>query len=795
MKTLLRLTPIWSVVILALSLAACGNDTPTASSDSSDPAEVSTPSDPSDPTSAEDPSAPSDDASDVSEPDSACEAWRQSGGVGTWHAETFEALSAGVSMTPLDRVLPEDTMGTLSIGLHPKVVPVMSAEQGVLMAASTLGEGRVVAFSGQDFLSSQTRSTLLGERGVDQLVRNAVVWAGNGVDRSSTRVLTDNDVLTTLLKDEGYASVETTFINFPQGLWTIRDWDSTALEDVDVVVAQVNEWGTLHIAPEHISTLRAFVEAGGGLVVAGSALHWSWWLSDTASDFHGNLLLEGTGIHFDTVSRRDLTTAEVSSDLGQPPEDLWCRYVLGQEVNALELPRLTGLFSAALDAERHGDVREGLRRLIDETPSLPASASNPYARLSADVADSIAPVDWPSLHPWTQSFPGLVIDASTVASERVTVDLSYSKAQPLGFYASPGQVVRVTVSAALQNAGYSIQLGERYDDLRNLDHIETWRRAPMLYRSFPIEGEVTEVGSAHGGSLYLIVPAGQNGTAEVSITDAARMVVYTKGESQPADWAASIAENQAPVTILQERGQVRLVVGTEAARQVTAPDEVIAFWTGFQEHHMELAQEPTERRFESHWIFDTQVGWGYANATSDRITYPMIAEAWALRTRTGDEDWWLFGHELGHQFQTSDWTGGDVTEVCVNLFTMYTLNDYIFGGHGFETQGFNPNTIDPAALESYRWATADLFGKLQLYRQLIFEFGWDVMRDVFASYYNPEFSRGAHGSFMDGFAIRMSVITQRDLADFFEHWDYPMSSSAAATIRGYGFESWLPPGW
>ena len=69
------------------------------------------------------------------------------------------------------------------------------------------------------------------------------------------------------------------------------------------------------------------------------------------------------------------------------------------------------------------------------------------------------------------------------------------------------------------------------------------------------------------------------------------------------------------------------------------------------------------------------------------------------------------------------------------------------------------------------------------------------MREVFASYYSPEFTRGAHGSFMDGFAIRMSVITQRDLTDFFEHWEYPMSSSAAAAIRGYGFETWLPEGW
>ena len=84
----------------------------------------------------------------------------------------------------------------------------------------------MVAFSGQDFLSSQTRSTLLGDSDIDQLVRNAVAWVGNQVSLADMRVLTDNDVLTALLSDQGYGSVETTFINFPQGLWTIRDWDA-----------------------------------------------------------------------------------------------------------------------------------------------------------------------------------------------------------------------------------------------------------------------------------------------------------------------------------------------------------------------------------------------------------------------------------------------------------------------------------------------------------------------------------------------------------------------------------------
>ena len=785
----------WMALLVTLGAFSCGDDEPSdAVSEPSETSDPSDASDASDPSSVDDPSEPTADASD---PDgSACSEWDQLGGNTGWHGETFGALTAGVGARPIDRVLPEDTMGTLSLGLHPDVVPIMSASQGVLVAASKLGEGRVVAFSGQDFLSSQLRSTLLGDDDVDRLVRNAVAWASGASSNAETRVLADNDVLTELLETEGYASVETTFISLPYGLWTIRDWDSAALEGIDVVVAQVNEWGTLHIAPEHIATLRSFVERGGGLVLAGSALHWSWWLSDTADDFHGNLLLEGTGIRFDATSRRDLTSAQVSPELGASPEDLWCRYVLGQSVGDLELPRLAGLFEAARVAERGADLSSGLSRLLNETPALPVAASNPSARLSADVAATLGPTAWPARHPWTETFPGWASSSPLTTAQPVTVDLSYSKAQPLGFYApDDGQVVRISVPDALQNAGYVIQIGERYDDLRSLDHIETWRRAPMLYRSVPITGPVTEVNSIFGGALYLVVPDGESGSATLEVEGALGMVVYTRGESASDDWASSMASNAVPVTILQERGQVRLVVGSDEAGRVSDPDSVIDFWTGFQEHHMELAQEPSLRRFESHWIFDTQVGWGYANATSDRITYPMIAEAWALRTRTGDEDWWLFGHELGHQFQTSDWTGGDVTEVCVNLFTMYTLNDYIFGGHGFETQGFNPNTIDHAALESYRWATADLFGKLQLYRQLVFEFGWDVMREVFASYYSPEFSRDAHGSFMDGFAIRMSVITQRDLAGFFEHWEYPMSSTAAATIRGYGFEAWLPEGW
>ena len=163
-------------------------------------------------------------------------------------------------------------------------------------------------------------------------------------------------------------------------------------------------------------------------------------------------------------------------------------------------------------------------------------------------------------------------------------------------------------------------------------------------------------------------------------------------------------------------------------------------------------------------------------------------------------DWWLFGHELGHQWQTEDWRGNGITEVGVNLFTMYTLNYYIYGGDDFNvyteqrTHGCAA-PVDHAAIATLRWSVAGACERLFLYRQLINRFGWNPMKRVFHSYYDPAYPRAIFGGELDGFAIRFSAIVQRDLVSFFRHWEYPLSESAAATIRGFGHEEWLPPGW
>ena len=68
----------------------------------------------------------------------------------------------------------------------------------------------------------------------------------------------------------------------------------------------------------------------------------------------------------------------------------------------------------------------------------------------------------------------------------MNVDPSYTGAIPLGAYAPPGEVV-TTHYQMIDVDGLQIHVGELYDDLRNLDHIETWERAPNLRVDIPVQ--------------------------------------------------------------------------------------------------------------------------------------------------------------------------------------------------------------------------------------------------------------------------------------------------------------------
>ena len=759
--------------------------------------------------------------------------------------EHLVALTAGLPARPFVNTTiggTGDTVGTLRLGLNPRVFPVIIMEsehrEGVLVAGSSLGDGRVVAFSGTDFLSLEEPG-LLGNASVDRLLANAVRWtASDGT--APLRVVADNQGIADALAAEGLDGVDV--VGRGPGGW-VRDWSTSALRDADVAVVVVNHrWGPRLVA-DSVASLREFTERGGGLIVAGSALHWRWNIEQDQGPFTGNLLLRGTGISWTEDSINEIVTATTTTtaDLSLRPAYVLDEYIGGGSLDAIQMALLPGVMHDALELGRTGDLDQALARLVRETPALPVSSALPEARLAAEVAETLGPHEWPEIHPWAAVFPGLPARDAPRVDGTVTVDASRSEFPadatrrerhlPLGFYAPPGALVTIEIPASHATGDLRVSVGELHDDLgKGYTAQPMWRRAPWLRREFAVTDRRTHATNAYGGSIALVVPADyERGRVQVTVRGAIPMAVYTDGESSAAEWFADL-DAGAPQAIIQTMGSIRLVISTESARGVDDPGEVAAFWDGFNRHHAELSGEPVPRAFESVWIFGPQVGWGYANAGPVRINYPLHGEVWALAPGTAEGrtwlatlpnlgptphrvppqtgyspaahgvDWWLFGHELGHQWQSEDWTGHGITEVGVNLFTMYTLNFYLFSGNDYnvyteqQTHGCAA-PLDHAVLANERWSTGGDCEKLALYRQLIAQFGWGAMKTVFHSYYDPAYPRSTYGGSLDGFAIRFSAIVQRDLVGFFQHWEYPLSESAAATIDGFGYEPWLPPGW
>ena len=762
-------------------------------------------------------------------------------------ADHHAALTAGLPERPFVNTTvggnegSTETVGTLRLGLNPDAFPVIVREReywtDVLVAGSRLGEGRIAAFSGQDFLGPDDRATLLGHANADRLVANAVRWAGQRAGSAPLRVLVHHQRIADALMVQGLEGVQ---VVGRRGQYE-RDWSVSALDDVDVVVVLTNHWGTSTLVPEFVPALRAFIERGGGLIIAGSAFHWDLWIREHLGGFTGDALLEGTGISWNVDSIEEIESATTRFDSrALVPAVVWAAYIGGDRLDASRMALLPGLFSTALELGRTEELNRALARLAREAPELPTSSAAPGARLAAAVAETLSPYEWPEPHPWAAVFPGLPAEGARRVDRTVTVDASRSEFPadasrrerhiPLGFYAPPGALVTIEVPASHATGELAVSVGELHDNLgRGSARQPLWSRAPWLRREFPVADGHTAVTNAYGGSIAIMVPAEYSGTIPVTVRGAIPMAVYTAGRSSAGEWFADL-DAGAPQAIIQKMGGIRLIISAERARGVDDPGEVATFWDGFYRHHDELAGEPAPRAFESIWIFDPQVGRGYANAGSLRINYPLPAEVWALVPGTQEGrawlatlpsrgptphthrpprayspaahgvDWWLFGHEFGHQWQTADWTGHGITEVGVNLFTMYTLNYYLFGGDDFNVYT-EQNThgcaapLDHAALANERWSTAGDCEKLALYRQLIAEFGWGAMKQVFHSYYDPDYPRSTYGGSLDGFAIRFSAIVQRDLVGFYRRWEYPLSESAEATIRSFGFGQWLPPGW
>ena len=445
----------------------------------------------------------------------------------------------------------------------------------------------------------------------------------------------------------------------------------------------------------------------------------------------------------------------------------------------------------------------------DRWPSAeqPVGKADVGARLGATlfvIEQRRTPPESVRAHPAAADFPGLVpVDAPRLARS-LTIDTTVPRWHSTGLYAAPGELITVTVPAAVGAAGgFHVRVGAHSDGLWWRPE---WTRMPEISRRFPVSAPTTLVANAFGGLIYIEVPTNAGlGNVPVEIEGAVAAPRFVLGETDLAVWRNEIRHAPAPWAEIEGRN---MIVTTDAreVRGLDDPAAVAETWDRILDLSAELAVWPKDARSSpERFVVDRQISVGYMHAG-----YPLMAHldqqanlvnAEHLRTCAYEptQSNWGFFHEVGHNHQSGDWTFDGTVEVTVNLFTLYVYEflcgipvaENWRGSPAFRTEQMMRYDFDDPDYEQWK---SEPFLALVMYEQLQQAFGWEACQKVFATYLAlPDDERPKNDDEKrDQWLVRFSRQVHRNLGPFFEAWGVPTSQQARDSITH--LPAWLPPG-
>lgn len=688
----------------------------------------------------------------------------------------------------------------------PNAFPVVvgKADGDVLqpvVAAGRLDRGRVVAFGHTGYLDAQTLKTA----DTGEFLLNAVQWAAgqNKADESRVRVAVRRQAgVATFLNEHGLRAVAL----------ESRDWTAK------LKFAQVVCLRPASLSDEEVAAVSAFVRGGGGLVAAD--LGWGWLQlhpgKDLQSDHPGNRLLAPAGILWadGTVHRTDVqgfSTESPAPALTHAARALAALLERGQHrrlaapaervqasaivlLAARTLPQDDALLRPRLESIRQKRAADAVPK-----PDRPIKADDALTRLSITLElerlKSLAS-EQVKAQPGADVFPGAVSATAPRVTRTLRVDTAIPGWHSTGLYAAPGELIRVTVPQSAAGKRLAVRIGAHTD---NLWRLESWKRFPEICRRFPITAAVTPVANAFGGLIYIDVPDRcELGAIEVSVANAVESPHFVLGETSSADWRATIRGRQGPWAELEGK-RVILTLPSEVVRNLEEPERLMQFWDQVIVACDDLSGKPAQSR-KQRYVTDVQISVGYMHSGYPIMAHLDVASLMVDLPRIVGfrvDGVWGFFHEMGHNYQSSDWTFDGTGEVTCNLFTLYVF-DKVCARRGVFHQKVPPKSQREMLARYHRggrqfdeWKR-DPFLALTMYVQLQEAFGWEPFKKVFAEYRSlPANERPkSDDQKRDQWMVRFSRAVNRNLGPFFQSWGVPTSSEARSQIAS--LPAWMP---
>ncbi len=661
-----------------------------------------------------------------------------------------------------------------------------------VVAASTLGRGRVVAFGHTSYLTPDTHGDSA------KLLLNAILWASHNTNSLHVGVRKEAG-LVTYLQQQGIA-VEV--LDGPG--WELK------LKNCQVLCCNSESLSLDHDMP----LVDKFIREGGGFV--SSSLGWGWLQLHPGRSLQvnhvGNRLLAPAGIAWadGTLSRTKgdgYSATESLSPYLNASSTLAAITANSAILTAGDLKQATWSVTEAVRNLPADDqiLRPRLAALVKDaagavpTHQKPLRAKDGMARLSLTLqileAQRAAPEQVQAI-PASAVFPGSVpANAPRVMDRTVEVDTAVPAWHSTGLYAAPGEVIHVSIPSAAANKKFHVRIGAHSDRLWNKD---TWSRAPEISVSRIITQPTQTLASGFGGLIYIEVPENTGlGVITVKISGAVEAPLFVLGKTNVEEWRRKQRSLPGPWAELAN-DKIILTVHSEAIRQLDNPDELMEFWARVLDADADLSTIPHQRKRPERIVADEQISAGYMHSGYPIMTWldveKMVVDVAKLKK---DGSWGHF-HELGHNHQQSDWTFDGTVEVTCNLYTLYCMEN-VCGLKAPQAR----DVFQPAKMEALirkhlgtsakfeRWK-ADPFLALLSYYQLQQAFGWDTFKKVFAEYRAlPKDQRPKNDDEKrDQWLIHFSRAAGKNLGPFYQAWGIPTSEKARATVAD--LPTWMP---
>ncbi|MEL6899004.1 MAG: M60 family metallopeptidase, partial [Planctomycetota bacterium] len=340
------------------------------------------------------------------------------------------------------------------------------------------------------------------------------------------------------------------------------------------------------------------------------------------------------------------------------------------------------ILQSRLDAEFDRRIQ-----LINPTPATPVTDTFEKALLTQEMtALSQLPVDEVTKHRTADAVYGAIPDTATrLQDQRVTVDSNITGMIATGLYAPAGEIVTLTLPAAIVGQGYSIRISGNAD---NISGRGSWNRVPFgVQRRFTIDSENMQIASAFGGQIYIDWGGQAGGTVpglgdqEITISGAVASPHFVLGETTDQEWMDTIRNHPAPYAeLVSER--LAIAVPSQWVRDLDNPTALMEFWNETLAFQDWVGGFENTRTGPDRINYDVQISVGLLHAgypTQGPVSYGDRIVSLDELQANGDWGWF---HEMGHELQRhpelgwgtdNPWTFPGDVEVTVNIFANAAL--------------------------------------------------------------------------------------------------------------------------